>query len=79
MEIAPRPEDLMLRARKGSRGFRLSIWNRLQKGETIETDGYSRIHPDHVLGPPQRKGLKLTYYDGHPAYVASIAENAAGF
>lgn len=34
-------------------------WNRLQKGETIETDG-GQITPDMVLGPA-RKGLKVTY------------------
>lgn len=34
-------------------------WNRLQKGETIETDGRI-LTPDMVLGEP-RKGIKVTY------------------
>ena len=35
------------------------FWNRLQKGETIETEG-GILTPDMVLGPP-RKGLKVGY------------------
>ena len=53
----------------------MKVWNRLQKGETIEEDG-RRFTPDMVLGPA-RKGLKLTYTtDTRP--VKSIEENAAG-
>ena len=37
----------------------LRLWNRLQKGETVEQDGQT-FTPDMVLGPP-RRGLKLTY------------------
>ena len=37
----------------------LKMWNRLQKGETIEEDGVTYT-PDMVLGPA-RKGLKVTY------------------
>lgn len=49
------------------------VWNRLQKGETIEKGG--RIfQPDLILGP-SRKGIKLTYTtDTRP--TASIEENA---
>lgn len=53
----------------------LKLWNPLQKGETIETDG--RVYtPDMVLGP-QRKGIKLTYTtDTRP--TESILRNAEG-
>lgn len=53
----------------------LKLWNRLQKGETLEQDG--RIFtPDMVMGE-KRKGLKLAYCtDTRP--TASISENAAG-
>ncbi|ROR21897.1 RNAse Z [Mobilisporobacter senegalensis] len=48
-------------------------WNRLQKGETIQTDGRTYT-PDMVLGPP-RKGIKLTYCtDTRP--TPSIIANA---
>lgn len=49
------------------------IWNRLQKGETIQIE--DRIFtPDMVLGPP-RKGIKLTYCtDSRP--IDTISENA---
>lgn len=51
----------------------LKMWNRLQKGETIEEDG-RRFTPDMVLGA-ERKGIKLTYCtDSRP--VESIV-NAA--
>lgn len=40
-------------------GIPMPLWNRLQKGETIEQDG--RVYtPDMVLGAA-RKGLKVTY------------------
>ncbi|QHQ59920.1 ribonuclease Z [Anaerocolumna sedimenticola] len=48
-------------------------WNRLQKGETIET-GDIVYTPDMVLGPA-RKGIKLTYCtDTRP--IAAISEYA---
>jgi ribonuclease Z len=51
----------------------LKLWNRLQKGETIEQDGVT-YSPQMVLGPP-RKGLKVTYCtDSRP--LASIVEAA---
>lgn len=52
----------------------LEYWNRLQKGETIET-GETTYTPEMVLGPP-RRGLKLTYCtDTRP--IPAIAEAAA--
>ncbi len=52
----------------------LQYWNRLQKGETIET-GETTYTPEMVLGPP-RRGLKLTYCtDTRP--IPAIAEAAA--
>jgi ribonuclease Z len=48
-------------------------WNRLQKGETIETEAMTYT-PDMVLGPG-RKGIKLTYCtDTRP--ISIIAEQA---
>lgn len=51
----------------------LKLWNRLQKGESIELDG--RVYePSLVLGEP-RKGLKVTYTtDTRP--TDSIRKNA---
>lgn len=50
-------------------------WNRLQGGETIETEE-GVLTPDMVLGPP-RKGIKLTYTtDTRP--TESIRRNAEG-
>ncbi|MCH5265998.1 MAG: ribonuclease Z [Lachnospiraceae bacterium] len=53
----------------------MTVWNRLQKGETIEENG--RIYtPDMVLGN-ERKGLKVTYCtDTRP--MPEIAEQAKG-
>ena len=53
----------------------MKLWNRLQKGETVEEDG--RIYtPDMVLGA-DRKGLKVTYCtDSRP--TDSIVANAVG-
>lgn len=49
------------------------LWNRLQKGQTIEKDGRT-FTPDMILGP-QRKGIKLTYCtDSRP--VPQIVEQA---
>lgn len=50
-------------------------WRFLQKGETIEENGFVYT-PDMVLGPP-RKGIRLTYCtDTRP--TKSITENASG-
>ena len=52
-----------------------NYWNRLQKGEIIETEE-GVFTPDMVLGAP-RKGLKVTYCtDTRP--TESIVRNAAG-
>lgn len=52
-----------------------NYWNRLQKGEIIETEE-GVFTPDMVLGQP-RKGLKVTYCtDTRP--TESIARSAAG-
>jgi len=57
------------------RGIEKKYWNRLQKGDTIETDN-GVLTPDMVLGEP-RKGLKLTYCtDTRP--TDSIVRNAIG-
>ncbi|MBO5208916.1 MAG: ribonuclease Z [Lachnospiraceae bacterium] len=54
-------------------GIEQRYWNRLQKGETIETE-QGILTPDMVLGPP-RKGIKLTYCtDTRP--TDSIVRNA---
>lgn len=56
-------------------GIERKFWNRLQKGERIETDG-GVLTPEMVLGPP-RKGIKVTYCtDTRP--TDSIVRNAAG-
>lgn len=61
--------------RAQERQIPVSCWNRLQKGETVET-AQGTFTPDMVLGP-QRKGIKLTYTtDTRP--TKSIEENAAG-
>ncbi len=54
-------------------GVPMQFWSRLQKGETIESDG--RVYfPELVLGPA-RKGLKVTYTtDTRP--TDSIVRNA---
>ena len=53
----------------------MKLWNRLQKGETIEEAG-NVYTPDMVLGAP-RKGLKVTYCtDTRP--TDAITANAAG-
>lgn len=53
----------------------MKLWSRLQKGETIETDG--RVYtPEDVLGPA-RRGIKLTYCtDTRP--TETIAKQAEG-
>ena len=56
------------------RGIPMQYWNRLQKGEEIETPE-GTYTPDMVLGPP-RKGIKLTYCtDSRPTDL--IVKNAA--
>ena len=56
-------------------GIDRRYWNRLQKGETIETE-QGTWTPDMVLGAP-RKGIKLTYCtDTRP--TDSIVRNAKG-
>lgn len=45
-------------------------WNRLQKGESVQSGGRT-LTPDLVLGPP-RKGIKLTYCtDSRPVPIIS--------
>lgn len=56
-------------------GIEMRYWNRLQKGEIIETIT-GTLTPDMVLGE-NRKGLKLTYCtDTRP--TENIVKNAAG-
>lgn len=56
-----------------SYGIDRKYWNRLQKGETIETE-QGTFTPDMVLGAP-RKGIKMTYCtDTRP--TDSIVRNA---
>lgn len=56
-------------------GIEKKYWNRLQHGDTIDTDT-GVLTPDMVLGPP-RKGLKVTYCtDTRP--TDSIVRNAEG-
>lgn len=45
--------------RAKAQGIPVRLWNRLQKGETMEYEG-ALYTPDMVLGPP-RKGLKVVY------------------
>ena len=60
--------------RAKSQNIPMKLWNRLQKGETIEQDGVCYT-PEMVLGPA-RRGLKVTYCtDTRPVPV--IAEYAA--
>ena len=56
-------------------GIEKRYWNRLQKGETIETGGAVLV-PDMVMGPA-RKGIKVTYCtDTRP--TEGIVKHAAG-
>ena len=54
----------------------IRLWSRLQKGETIESDG-RQYTPEMVMGPA-RKGLKLTYStDSRPCdNIRQAAEDA---
>ena len=59
--------------RAQERQIPIQYWNRLQKGETIESE-QGILRPEMVLGP-ERKGIKLTYTtDTRP--TRSIEENA---
>ena len=61
--------------RAKAQGIPLKLWNRLQKGETIETEE-GLFTPDMVLGPA-RRGLKLVYTtDTRPC--DNIVKYAAG-
>lgn len=56
-----------------SKGIPKMYWNKLQKGEIIETEG-KQFTPDMVMGEP-RKGIKLTYCtDTRP--TRSVIENS---
>lgn len=56
-------------------GIEKKYWNRLQRGEIIETEEMTLV-PEMVLGPA-RKGLKVTYCtDTRP--TEGIVKNAAG-
>ena len=77
------PERLFMIERKGKfqldkaieLGIEKQYWNRLQKGETIETQA-GVLTPDMVLGEV-RKGLKVTYCtDTRP--TEGIVKNAVG-
>ncbi len=47
-------------ARAQEQQIPIKLWNRLQKGETIEAEDGNVFTPDMVLGPP-RKGIRLVY------------------
>lgn len=47
-------------ARAKEQQIPIKLWNRLQKGETIEWEDGTVFTPDMVLGPP-RKGIRLVY------------------
>lgn len=47
-------------ARAKEQQIPIKLWNRLQKGETIEGEDGTVFTPDMVLGPP-RKGIRLVY------------------
>lgn len=73
LEIKRQGKFSVERAQK--QGIPVQCWNRLQKGETVETEEGTFV-PDMVLGPA-RKGIKVTYTtDTRP--TKSIEENAAG-
>lgn len=58
-----------------ARNIPVKMWNRLQKGETVEVEG-NVFTPDMVMGP-DRRGLKVAYCtDTRPVPV--IAEYARG-
>lgn len=62
--------------RAKSAAIPMKFWNRLQKGESIESEDGTVWHPEDVLGPA-RKGIKVTYCtDTRP--TQEIANQAAG-
>lgn len=62
--------------RAKSAAIPMKFWNRLQKGESIESEDGIVWHPEDVLGPA-RKGIKVTYCtDTRP--TQEIANQAAG-
>lgn len=57
-------------------GIPLQFWSRLQKGETITSEGVT-FTPDMVMGPP-RRGLSVTYCtDSRPTPVISKMASGA--
>ncbi|MDE6233882.1 MAG: ribonuclease Z [Lachnospiraceae bacterium] len=62
--------------RANSQNIPKKFWNRLQKGETVESDG-NIYTPEMVMGP-QRKGIKVTYCtDTRPTpLIEKSAKNA---
>lgn len=73
--IVVRRQGRFLPEKAAANNVPMALWNRLQKGQTVEENG-TVYTPDMILGP-ERKGLKLTYCtDSRPA--ASIAEAAGG-
>lgn len=62
--------------RANSQNIPKKFWNRLQKGETVESDG-NIYTPEMVMGP-QRKGIKVTYCtDTRPTQlIEKSAKNA---
>lgn len=62
--------------RAKSAAIPMKFWNRLQKGESIESEDGTVWHPEDVLGPA-RKGIKVTYCtDTRP--TQEIANQASG-
>lgn len=59
-----------------SRNIPQKFWNRLQKGETVESDG--KIYTPQMVMGPQRKGIKVTYCtDTRPTpLIEKSAKNA---
>ncbi|MBP3728868.1 MAG: ribonuclease Z [Lachnospiraceae bacterium] len=56
-------------------GLPVQLWNRLQKGETVEYEGET-YYPEMVLGPP-RKGIRVSYCtDSRP--TDNIVEGVRG-
>ena len=55
----------------------LKLWNRLQKGETVQDEAGNEFYPDMVMGAP-RKGIKVTYCtDTRPTpSIVKYAENS---
>lgn len=62
--------------RANSQNIPQKFWNRLQKGETVESDG--KIYTPQMVMGPQRKGIKVTYCtDTRPTpLIEKSAKNA---